>query len=127
MDIAITLPKSLWDKIVSGEKSIELRKTRPYHFDIDFDRVYVVIKGSNDIVGYFNITDFMGTSPSCLMTCHNWLRKIAVAQDWISNYIEGATSVHLWFIGKVFQFQKPLYRPFTLKLSNNPQGFIYLK
>lgn len=127
MDIAITLPKSLWDKIVSGEKSIELRKNQPYHFDIDFDRVYVVLKGSSDIVGYFNIAEFVATSPSCLMTSQNWLRKIAVSQDWISHYIEGASLVHLWFIGKVFQYKEPLSRPFTMKLSNNPQSYIYLK
>lgn len=127
MDIAITLPKSLWDKIVSGEKSIELRKTRPYHFDIDFDRVYVVLKGSSDIVGYFNITEFVATTTSCLMTNHNWLRKIAVSQDWISNYVEGADFVRLWFIGKVVQFKVPLSRTFTMKLKNNPQSYIYLK
>ena len=127
MDIAITLPKSLWDKIVSGEKSIELRKSKPIDYLLDFDRVYVVIKGSTDIVGYFYITDFVATSPSCLMTLHNALTKIAVSQDWISHYIEGETLVYLWYIGKVFQYSEPLYRPFTLKLSNNPQSYIYLK
>lgn len=127
MDIAITLPKSLWDKIVSGEKSIELRKNRPYHYDIDFDRVYIVLKGSNDIVGYFIIADFVATSPACLMTSPNWLKQIAVSQEWISHYIEGATLVWLWYIGKVVQYKEPLSRPFTMKLKNNPQSYIYLK
>lgn len=127
MDIAITLTKSLWKKIVSGEKTIELRKTRPYHFDIDFDRVYVVLKGSSDIVGYFYINGFIATTPSILMTSQNWLRKIAVSQDWLSNYIEGVSLVLLWFIGKVVQYKEPLSRPFTMKLSNNPQSYIYLK
>lgn len=127
MDIAITLPKSLWDKIVSGEKSIELRKSKPIDYLLDFDRVYVVIKGSTDIVGYFYITDFVAISPSCLMTSPNWLRKIAVSLDWIFPYIEGATLVYLWLIGKVVQYKEPLARSFTMKLSNNPQSYIYLK
>lgn len=127
MDIAITLPKSLWDKIVSGEKKIELRKNRPSSYHIIRDRVYVVIKGSNIVVGYFIIADFVATSPACLMTSPNWLKQIAVSQDWISHYIEGATLVWLWYIGNVFQFKEPLSRPFTMKLKNNPQSYVYLK
>lgn len=127
MDIAITLPKSLWDKIVSGEKSIELRKSRPSFYRLHIDKVYVVVKGSTEIVGYFYVNSFMATSPSCLMTCHNWLRQIAVSPEWISDYIEGANLVYLWFIWKVVSFEKPLSRTFDIKLNHNPQNYVYLK
>lgn len=127
MDIAITLPKSLWDKIVSGEKKIELQKNRPSSYHIIRDRVYVVIKGSNIVVGYFYIETFMATTPSCLMTCPNWLKQIAVSKDWITSYIKDADLIYLWFIWNVVSFEEPLSMTFTMKLSHNPQSYVYLK
>lgn len=58
MDIAITLPKDLWLKIVSGEKKVEMRKwDLPKHFDLKLDSIYVVIKGTRKVVGRFKVED----------------------------------------------------------------------
>lgn len=58
MDIAITLPEDLWLKIVSGEKSVEMRKWGlPRHFNLLLDRVYVVLKGTRKIVGNFQVVN----------------------------------------------------------------------
>lgn len=127
MDIAITLPRSLWNKIVSGEKSIELRKVRPNLFNAWRDRVYVVTKGSNEVVGYFYIECFMATTLSCLMVSHRWLEQIAVSQEWVSTYIEGSKLIYLWFIGKCVSFNKSADRNFDMRLKNNPQCFTYIE
>lgn len=127
MDIAITLPSSLWNKIVSGEKSIELRKNRPNVFNPFRDRVYVVTKGSTEIVGYFYVACFMATTPSILMTSHNWLKQIAVSQDWISNYVKNSVLVYLWHIEKCIPFHKSDDRNFDMRLKNNPQCFTYME
>lgn len=56
MDIIITLPKDLWTKIVSGDKSVEMRKWNlPEHFDVRVDRVFVVLKGTTRVVGCFKV------------------------------------------------------------------------
>lgn len=56
MNIAITLPKDLWSKIVSGEKKVEMRKwDLPKHFDIKSDSIYVVLKGTRRVVGRFKV------------------------------------------------------------------------
>lgn len=58
MDIAITLPKDLWSKIVSGEKKVEMRKwDLPKHFDLKKDSIYVVLKGTRKVVGRFKVED----------------------------------------------------------------------
>lgn len=56
MDIAITLPKDLWLKIVSGDKKVEMRTwDLPKHFDMKLDSIYVVIKGTRKVVGRFKV------------------------------------------------------------------------
>lgn len=56
MDIIITLPKDLWTKIITGEKSVEMRKWYlPKHFDVTLNRVYIVLKGTKRVVGYFEV------------------------------------------------------------------------
>lgn len=56
MDIIITLPRELWTKIVTGEKSVEMRKWNlPEHFDVRRDKVFVVIKGTTKVVGCFKV------------------------------------------------------------------------
>lgn len=127
MDIAITLPRSLWNKIVSGEKAIELRKVFPKHFNAWRDRVYVVIKGLTVVVGYFYVECFMATSPSCLMDSRVWIEMIGVSKDWISDYVKGSELVYLWFIDKVVSFHGEADRNFDMRLKNNPQCFTYIE
>lgn len=127
MDIAITLPRSLWNKIVSGEKTIELRKVCPKLFNAWRDRVYVVIKGSTEVVGYFYVACFTATTPSCLMDFRKWVEKIGVSQDWISDYVKGSELVYLWFIDKCVPFHESADRNFDMRLKNNPQCFTYIE
>ena len=49
MNILITLPKHLLEKITSGEKQFEMRKTLPRHMKIGKDGFFVVEKGTDEV------------------------------------------------------------------------------
>lgn len=49
MNIMITLPRDLIDKIISGEKLFEMRKCRPTNVNIGEDGFFVVEKGTNEV------------------------------------------------------------------------------
>lgn len=86
MDIIITLPKDLWTKIVTGEKSVEMRKWNlPVHFDVTLDHIYVVLKGTRRVVGCFKVE----------RVAYNFVKraaweefgdKLGVSFEWFSKY-----------------------------------------
>lgn len=127
MDIVITLPVSLWKKVVSGEKSIELRKSFPKEFDVNKDRVYVILKGTKLIVGYWNVIRFEAFYAESINDFNPILYNISVPKQWIINYVGYSSMVYLWHIGDVVQFDKPINREYYWKMQTNPQSFIYLR
>lgn len=126
MDIAITLPMSLWKKIVSGEKIIELRKNFPIDFNVNVDKVYVCLKGSEFIVGYFMVSSFQRCTSDHVCTSHELTLKIAVPIKWIYNYVTKKSWVYLWYIGGVFVFKGNGVHRSLFLIDKNPQSFIYL-
>lgn len=127
MDIVITLPQDLWKKIVSGEKSIELRKNFPKEFDVNTDRVYVIWKGTTLIAGYFRVNSFEAFYAESISDFGPILDKISVPKQWVIGYVGYSSMVYLWHIGDVYQFVKPIEREYYWKLQSNPQSFVYLR
>lgn len=126
MDIAITLPKSLWEKIVSGEKQIELRKNFPRDFNVNVDKVYVCLKGTEFIAGFFKVLSFAPMLADCVCAYHDIPPKIAVPIKWIDNYVKNSSWVYLWYIDDVVSFDgNGCYRS-IFNLKKNPQSFVYL-
>lgn len=126
MDIAITLPETLWKKIVSGEKTIELRKNFPKEFDVNTDRVYVCLKGTEFVAGFFKVLTFAPMPADCVCAYHDIPPKIAVPIKWIDNYVKDSSWVNLWFIDDVVSFAgNGVYRS-VYNLTKNPQSFVYL-
>lgn len=86
MDIIITLPKEMWHKIVIGDKDVEMRKWCPItHFNLKTNFIYVVLKGTKKIVGYFNVVNFSGR----LRKEPAWLEfgsRLGVSYEWFSKY-----------------------------------------
>ena len=127
MDIVITLPQGLWKKIVSGEKSIELRKNFPKEFNVKTDRVYVIWKGTKQVAGYFHVISFEYFFAESISDFGPILDKISVPKQWIINYVGYSSIVYLWHIGDVVQFGSPVDRRYYWNMQNNPQSFFYLR
>ena len=127
MNIAITLPKNLWDKIVSGKKTIELRKHFPQSFNKNNDYVFVILKGTNKVVGALKIEDFEPEINSFVLADKHIIKAICVDIDWIYQYIRHSTVVFLWKIHRTIVFSPARKREEDLGLSKNPQSFVYIK
>ena len=127
MDIAITLPSSLWDKIVSGEKTIELRKNFPKDFCFKYDRVYVLLKGTTKIAGFFYVSSFEDFYAESINDFDPILSKISVPKQWIINYVGYSSLVYLWHIRKVVPFVNFLDRSYIWNKKTNPQSYFYIR
>lgn len=127
MDIAITLTMSLWKKIVTGEKTIELRKNFPIDFNFNEDKVFVCLKGTEFIVGYFMVSSFVFCTSDHVCTSQELSHKIAVPIKWIYNYVTKKSWVYLWYIGGVFVFKGNGIHRSLFRIYKNPQSFIYLR
>jgi len=125
MDIAITLPKELWKKVVSGEKTYELRRKFPSNFTIGADKVYVILKGTKNVIGYFKVI------ANLKVQIHDAVmrsRQIGVEPEWIARYLDYGNKLgHLWKIGNVTVFSPHSMNIVDLHLKSNPQSFSYIK
>ena len=123
MNILITLPKNLIDKIISSKKKFEMRKCFPKYMIIGYDGFFVVEKGTNFIRCWCRVDDVLKTKIDD--HCAAWLAfDLRVSASYIKNYA-GEKEVYLWKIGKVVKFEK-LCRSLLL-VDRNPQQFAYCK
>lgn len=121
MNIVITLPKNLLEKIISGEKKFEMRKCMPKNMKIGEDGFFVVEKGTDDVRCWCRVDGFSSTFIDHY--CARWYAsRLCVSEDYIERYAN-SEKVYLWRIGKVIAFEG-LKRD-SLFVDRNPQQFAY--
>lgn len=125
MNIAITLPECLWSNIVSGKKTIELRKNYPKKFEEGIDSVFVILKGSRQVVGWFRVEWFEEITDVDRFSSHP-AEGLCVSNVWVRKYLKDADKCYLWHIGDscVFEMYKDYHMLFDL--SAKPQSFVYI-
>lgn len=121
MNILITLPKNLVEKIISGEKMFEMRKCLPKKMRIGEDGFFVVEKGTSKIRCWCRVDAVMKTYID-----HNNARymaaRVCASPEFLIQYAN-RKKVYLWLIGKV-EISEGLDRS-SLKIDKNPQQFTY--
>lgn len=117
MNILITLPRNLIEKIISGEKEFEMRKCLPKHMKIGEDGFFVVEKGTNIIRCWCRVDGYVVP-----FSVDWYVSRLCVPAEYVLKYANGK-KVYLWKIGKVKVFQN-LERG-SLLISKNPQQFVY--
>lgn len=123
MNVIITLPKHLIAAIIKGEKFFEIRSNRPLYFNKQQDVVFVVQKGSRMVPLYFTITAFRYYDTS---SDKGYLaEKAAVSEDYIDNYMKRKNNICAWEIGCACKVSCPIELYTDLKISKNPESFIY--
>ena len=122
MNILITLPKHLIEKITSGEKKFEMRKTKPRHMKVGEDGFFVVEKGTDEVRCWCRVDEVsevvVSPQSSDILS-----RILCVTPEYIINYAPEGSKVYLWGIGKVMKLQD-LCRD-SLIVDKNPQSFAY--
>lgn len=124
-DIVITLPAKLWQKIVSGEKGVEVRKCLPKHIVPENSRVFVIEKGTTRVVGWFRYMGFAKSWYPDIMW-EKYGDSIGVTRDWFMKYVEGKLPFYLWKIGEVHCYKYDYIDLRLLGVRKNPQCFAYV-
>lgn len=122
MNILITLPKNLIDKILSGEKKYEMRKCLPKQMEIGEDGFFVVEKGTDDIRCWCRV-DYAIPAIMNEFNAERLSKDLCVTPQFILDYAPTGTGVYLWEIGKVITFDN-LKRD-SVYYGRNPQQFAY--
>lgn len=122
MNVLITLPKELIDKILSGEKNAEMRKCLPKFMKIGEDGFFMVEKGTDDIRGWCRVDGYLKTVTNKDGTKIR-SEGLGVTYPYIMAYAPPGTTVYLWKIGKVIKLDRMKRR--SLMVDRNPQQFAY--
>ena len=121
MNILITLPKHLIDKILSGEKKFEMRKCLPKNMRLGEDGFFVVEKGTDKVRCWCRVDVVYGTFIDHYST--DWFEnRVGVSYEYVKKYANGK-QVYLWKIAKVKKLQG-LWRS-ALMVDKTPQQFAY--
>lgn len=121
MNIIITLPKELINKIISGEKKFEMRKCLPKSMNIEEDGFFAVEKGTDKIRCWCRVDGIIETYVTD-DRAKRLVSRVCVSEDYIKKYAYNK-KVYLWVIGKVKIFND-LKRE-SLIVDKNPQQFAY--
>lgn len=123
MNILITLPKHLIEKIISGEKKFEMRKCLPKNMKLGEDGFFVVEKGTNEVRCWCRVDKIETIQYSNYAIAEYYAKDLCVSSQFILDYAPLETKFHLWQIGKVKVLQD-LCRN-SLFVDKNPQQFAY--
>ena len=121
MNILITLPKHLIDKIIKGEKKFEMRKCLPKLMKIGEDGFFIVEKGTNEVRCWCRVDNAFETDIN-YYSARLLASQLCVTKEYITKYAN-AKKVYLWEIGKVNVFE--CLRRGSLFVERNPQQFAY--
>lgn len=119
MNIVITLPRDLINKILSGEKLFEMRKSCPYRFRYG-DGVFVIEKGTDIVRCFFEVDNIISMEPSKATA---WAADLGVSVQYIANYCKNARRIYMWEIGGAIELSN--YSRALMGLKQNPQNFAY--
>ena len=121
MNVLITLPKHLIDKIISGEKKYEMRKCLPKNMRIGEDGFFVVEKGTDKIRCWCSVYRVIKGFASDYSAAY-FAPYLCVPEAYVRRYAKDKM-VYLWKIGIVVTYNG-LKRD-SLLIKRNPQNFAY--
>lgn len=123
MDVLITLPKHLIEKILSGEKTIEMRKTFPKTLRVGIDGFFVVEKKTKNVRCWCRISK-MDKHIMMPIFLRKYQPQICVSNEYILRYVPPPKFAHLWFISEVRELFYVTTDDFGVHC--NPQSFVYV-
>lgn len=121
MNVLITLPRHLIDKILSGEKKCEMRKCLPRQMELGIDGFFVVEKGT-DMIRCWCRVDVVREVYADSDCIDEFVPIVCVPREYIEKYA-GSSKVYLWQIGKVVHFD--CLQRLSFCADKNPQQFSY--
>ena len=122
--VIITMSLSQWQAIRIGKKTYECRKNYP-RIPAFNGRVYVVLKGTNHVAGYFTLDTVIASSDARLL----WFslgEYLAIDEDCFVNYAASAKGLlYLWHIHQVYSYHGHIDLEEYFAVKHKPKSFIY--
>ena len=126
MDIVITLPRILIYKIKKGSKKVEIRKSFPKEFDFEEDCVFVVEKGTKNVVMSFDVIK-VSTADNPALAWDYCGSQMGIPYEWLREYATPGKELYIWHIGDVHEFAKPFPLEETFFIKRAPQSYCYVR
>lgn len=126
MDIVITLPGVLINRIMNGAKKFEVRKTFPGNFMKGVDRVYVVQKKTTNVLISFTV-DYFKPYVDANSAWKRHGHELGIPVEWLRDYAQTAYTIFLWHIVDVQVFENPLQLEENFGIKRAPQSFCYVR
>lgn len=120
MNVLITLPKRLIDKIIIGEKTYELRSRIPLKYD-DHSRIYVVEKGTRRIRLSFKSHSFFGIQGG-KREALQYSNLLGISKDEFLSYIVTYKELYFW---PIQDLMNECFSIDDINIKKNPQSYIY--
>ena len=120
--IAITLPRKLIDKIINGQKRIELRKSVPV-LEGCMMQVYVVEKGTKRVPIQFRVDSICYRTPWWIWV--NYEHQLGITFNEFMNYTKSSKKLYGWHICNVRELS-PTFDIDCLGIKKAPQSFVYI-
>lgn len=124
MNIIITLPLYLWLNIAGQKKTIELRSIVPRLFNRYAGRVYVCVKGTDAVYGYFEVERFEHVAFPFAWYAKNGY-AVHVPYPWFKEYAANHKRVFAWHIRHAVEFDIPCDLRQHFNVTHAPQSFVY--
>lgn len=120
-EILLSLRPEWWEKIKSGEKTVEIRKSMPQIVHMPF-RVVVYLSGSGCIVGKFDCHELIKTIRPAYLLDGSCLTEAELIR-----YARGR-SLCGWGIkaGSVVEYETPIPLEYATGIKRPPQSWQYL-
>ncbi len=124
MNIIITLPRHLIDEICAGRKTIELRKCFPKLMRPGHDGVFILEKGTKNIICFCTITYIVPVKKT-MNTFRAYEKEICIDKEWWLKYISSSKKIYLWGLSGIRKFEPSLNLEVHFHTKYAPQNFSY--
>lgn len=123
MKILLSIKPQFANKILSGEKGFEFRKSLPKHGNIETVVIYAT-KPVGKIVGEFSVASIVSNSPDNLWEITK--DKAGITQKFFSDYFSGREVAHAFKVGSVKKYENQINIEDFCDKKVPPQSFFYI-
>lgn len=123
MKILLSIKPQFADKILSGEKCFEFRKTLPKHSNIDTVVIYAT-KPIGKVIGEFTVDKIVSKTPNKLW--EETKDQAGISEQFFSDYFSGKKIAHAFKVKSVKIYEKELDIFEYCNKKYPPQSFFYI-
>ncbi len=124
MNIIITLTETTWLDMFYGKRTVLLRSQYPHKFDVTKDHIFVCVKTTGEVHGYFDVT-LAGKIKDHNLWYNRYWREVGMPWLDYKAYCELHRSTYAFFIERAVQITPSLPLSNFRVSTHAPQAFYY--